>query len=140
VSKLKVVSSSNVRVLSSRAMEIMELEGLIKLKANPTNRDRIVFAYHFCRLGNPLKAQVQLNLLSEDYFENEIFRDLWKAMLAFSFRTTSPQAFTGNMGRAFEYFLIIRKVEKVFLDLNFKLKSNFLKFIAEFNKDCFFTE
>lgn len=138
MSNLKLVRSSNVRVISQREKEINDLELAIRQKPNPTDRDRVVFAYHFCRLQHPLKAQLQLDYLADDYFEHGIYRDLWQAMLSFSIKKTNPKLVSQNVDRAFEYFLVVRKTTVHFKDLRFKTKDKYLSFLLEFEKDCQF--
>jgi hypothetical protein len=116
----------------SRNREIKKLEFEIEKKRNPTNRDLVIFAYHFVRLEHPLLAQKYLNRLSPDYFDSGIYKDLCAALLAWSVVQANPLFKNASNDRAYEFFVVIKRIMTMFTDINFESRTAFRRFKVQF--------
>lgn len=132
MSKLNLIEGSNVVQLKPKATELSLLVDEIKAKKEPTDQDRVTYAYKFVRIGNLLYAQKQLGLVSAGYFDMMIFRDLFKALQA-KLQLRSYSEGTDIESQA-EYFNIVERSLTLFEPLNFPEKPAFYRFRNEFKR------
>jgi hypothetical protein len=140
--KFKVIDGENVTSIASREREIKLLEYEVEKKAatdRASDRDLVVYAYHFARLGHPILAQKYLNRLATDYFDVGVWKDLYQGMLAWSLTTMNPALKKEKYANAHEYYIIIQRVFELFVTLTFETKTSFEKFKVEFQKYSLFT-
>ena len=129
MSKFKVIQGSNVTsIASSTSREIREIENRFSKMESPTDRDVVVCAYHFVRLGHLVLAQKYLNSLSSTYFETGIYKDLFQSLLSWSITQNNPQLKSEEHLKAYEYFIVVRRATEMFQDVNFTSKVAFNRF------------
>lgn len=129
MSKFKVIDGKGLD-FQERTLELRQLEFMVTTTEVMTNKHRLTFAYHYARLGHPLKAVSFLNKVSEYYFDFEIFRDLFQATLGELL--ARQDADNGIYQRQYEFYLIVRRSIPIFLELEFKNKEAFHRFVGEF--------
>jgi hypothetical protein len=132
VYKFKIIDGENVSAISGRDGEIKKLEFEIQKKVDPTDRDFVVYAYHFVRLGNYLLAQKYLNKLDPGYFDTGVYRDLTHALLVWSLNSSMGGSMPPNSAAVYEYFVVIKRVLASFEDVNFQSKPAFYRFKKQF--------
>jgi hypothetical protein len=133
VSKFRVITGDNVTSIAAQAGEIKQLEFEIQRKVDPTDKDYVVYAYHFTRLGHHLLAQKYLNRVSNHYFDNGIYRDLSQALLMWSVVQEVPMLKDKpGVAASYEYFIILRRAVKMFPDVEFQTKPEFTRFAKDF--------
>lgn len=133
MSKLTIVSGSNVVGIDERSRELKQLELEVAGVSEPSNRQLVVYAYNFMQLGHPLMAQKQLNKISSGYFDMMIYRDLFHALFAWSL-VQAVQLKESKAYKDYEYFLIVKSALKAFDELNFSEKPAFYRFRRDFVK------
>lgn len=134
MSKFKVIDGNNVTSIAASAGEIKQLEFEIQRKLTATDKDYVVYAYHFVRLGHLLLAQKYLNRVHPDYFDTTVFKDLAQALLMWSLAQTDPSLKTGPVAASYEYFIILKRVLEMFEDVNFQSKPAFYRFRKTFKE------
>lgn len=137
VSKFKLISGANVTSIGVRDREIRMLEAELLARLNArvaSDRDLITYAHHFVRLSHPLLAQKYLNMLSSDYFDRGIYKDLFQSLLAWSITHINPEFANERYSRAYEYFLLVRRIPRTFVELTFESKLAFNRFCKQFNE------
>ena len=132
MSKFKVVDGQNITSIADGAREIKQLELEIQKKLNPSNKDLVVYAYHFVRLHNLLLAQKYLNRLSDSYFDTEVYRDLSRALLMWVTCQSSPEIDSRPVAATYEYFIILKRSLEMFDQVNFVSKPAFYRFRRDF--------
>lgn len=132
VSKFKIIDGQNVSSIAERDGEIKKLEFEIQKKFEPSDRDYVVYAYHFVRLGNFLLAQKYLNKLHADYFDSGVYRDLSHALLVWSLNSATGGTMPTNSARIYEYFIILKRIVETFEEVNFISKPAFYRFKKQF--------
>jgi diketogulonate reductase-like aldo/keto reductase len=132
MSKFKIVHGDNVTTLISKNREIKQLELEIEKKPDPTDRDLVIFAYHFVRLGHPLLAQKYMNKVAKDYFDVGIYKDLCQALLAWSVTQANPLFKSKTNDKIYEFFIIVKRVLISFEELSFQTKPAFNRFRTQF--------
>lgn len=105
-------------------------------KANITQKEILTFAYHYLEAGNEKRATSLLNRVSESYFTYEIYKDLYKSLLAWHIYGSSKEV---HMYKCAEYFLVIKRSIPLFKKLEFENKASFLAFSKDFYDDSTFT-
>lgn len=118
---------SNLRFLTDEVM---------LRKGNMTQKELCVFSFHYCTNGNTIKAEQLLNKVQPFYFTHEIYKDLYKALLAWQMYKTNK---IDSLYKLAEYFIVIKQALPYFRHLNFRGKKEFLEFYNEFYKDTTFT-
>lgn len=134
MSKFTVVDGDNVASIASnnREIRILELEiRKLEIERKLTDRDLVVYSYHFMRLNQPLLARTHLNRISATYFEAGVYRDLFQAMLQWSILRETPDLVSDKANRAYEYYILLRRTKVAFETLNFSTKASF----EQFHKD-----
>lgn len=132
MSKFRIVDGANVTSIAEGSREIRLLEMEIDRIPNLTDRDKVVYAYHFLRLGNFILAQKYLNRLDSGYFDSGIFKDLFKAVLAWTVTRDNPALKTEASTKLSEYFLVVKRAVVMFEDVNFQTKPAFYRFKKQF--------
>jgi hypothetical protein len=133
VSKFRIIDGSNVSSIAGQSREIQLLE-MKADKRDLTDQEIVVLAHHFVRLGQPILAQKHLNRLSSGYFDIMVYKDLFKALLAWSFIQTVKIPEMGQIHTHYEYYLIVKQGLENFEDLSFTEKPAFYRFRHEFYK------
>lgn len=128
MSKFKIIDGQNVTSIVNNNREIVQLELELRKKHDATDRDLVVYAYHFVRLGHLLLAQKYLNRLSTDYFDVNVYKDLSKALLAWSVVKADEKQDSRHVQATYEYFIILKRVLEMFEDVNFTTKPAFYRF------------
>ena len=131
---LKLINGENVTSIVSNNREIKQLEFEIQKKLNPTDRDYVIYAYHFLRLGHTLLAQKYLNHLNQDYFDQGVYKDLAQSLLMWSLAQTDPSLKTGPVAAQYEFFVVIKRVLETFEEVNFITKPAFYRFRKQFKE------
>lgn len=142
MSKFKLIDGENVTSIISREREIKILEYEIEKKRATSalsDRDLVVYAYHFARLGHPLLAQKHLNRLTATYFDVGVWKDLFQGLLAWSLIQVNPELKKEKYAVSHEYYVVIKRVLETFSDLSFMIKPSFEQFKVEFNQRSLFT-
>ncbi len=103
---------------------------------NLTQKELFVFAFHYCTNGNRLKAEKLLNRIQPFYFTHEIYKDLYKALLAWQMYQTHK---TDQLYKLAEHFVVVKQALPQFKNLSFRGKREFLEFYSEFYRDTTFT-
>ncbi len=126
MSKLKLVKDT----LKLNKSNLRFLMGVLKEgNTSLSQKQYVTFAYHFAINGDYLSAQKFLNKITPYYFSTEIYKDLYKSLLAWSVRDT---IWTENSRKEYEYFVIVKRSLPVFGEFNFIAKKEFLDFRLEF--------
>lgn len=133
MSKLKVVEGSNVVSITDASREIRLLEIETK-KLDPTNKQLVIWAHHFVRLGQPLLAQRQLARISSGYYDMMIYKDLFSSLLAWSLIHTRAASQSEECKAEYEYYLIVKRSLESFDILSFPEKPAFYRFRREFER------
>lgn len=134
MSKFKVITGESVPLFNVRNSEIEALEAQINLKTRPTDRDLVVYAYHFLRLEHPVKAQKYLNKLDPNYFDYQIYKDLSKSLLLWSMAQTDAYLKQRIPPSEYEYFIILKRIVDTFEPLQFYAKPAFYRFRNQFRE------
>lgn len=134
MSKFKLITGDNVTSIVNNAGEMKTLEFEIQKKINPTDRDYIVYAYHFVRLGNLLLAQKYLNRLDSSYFDSMVYKDLSQALLLWSMNVATGGSMPDPAAKVYEYFIILKRIITMFDDVNFVSKPAFYRFKRQFQQ------
>ena len=137
MSKFKVIDGSNVTSIAQSDGEIKKLEFEIQKKLEVTEKDLVVYAYHFVRLGNYLLAQKYLNKLSLDYWDSGVYKDLTHALLVWSLCTATNGSMSDQARGTYEYYVILKRALDMFEEVNFTSKPAFYRFkkqIHEYTK------
>src|SRR5690242_15490626 len=121
MSNLRVITGENITNISQRMGEIKKLEFEIEKKLNITDRDLVVYAYHFVRLEHPLLAQKYLNQISLDYFDIGVYKDMSRALIIWAMMKEAGRLVTWT-NPDYEYFVILKRVTTTFEDLHFTSK------------------
>lgn len=131
MSKFRVIDGDNVTCIAARSREIKQLELEISKKPDLVDRDLVVFAYHFMRLEHPLLAQKHLNMLNANYFDSGVYKDLSKALLAWSVSQANPLFKNQKNQATYEFFVVLKRALPIFEQLNFTQRPAFLRFKKE---------
>lgn len=137
MSRFRIIDGSNVTSIAERDGEIKKLEFEIQKKVDPTDKDLVVYAYHFVRLGNFLLAQKYLNRLHEHYFDNGVYKDLSHSLLVWSLMNATGGSMSDQARATYEYYVILKRAIEMFEEVNFVSKPAFYRFkktIHEFTK------
>lgn len=134
MSKFKVVDGGNVTSIATTSREVKQLEMEIQKKIGPTDREYVIYAYHFVRLGNLLLAQKYLNRMHMDYWDTQVYVDLSRALVVWSVTKVDPAQKTDATSAISEYFVILKRVITMFDDVNFTSKPAYFRFRKQFNE------
>lgn len=136
MSNLKVIKGENVTSIAPREREARELEREISSSdEHPSNRQLLVYAYHFHRLGRILKAKTYLNKIDPGYFDSDIYKDLSHSLLVWSMVREDPTLDVAKRSSIYEYFIILKRIsESSFKNIEFARSGSFKGFIAQFNR------
>lgn len=135
MSKFKIIDGSNVTSIANASREVKQLEFEIQKKATAaTDRELVVYSYHFTRLGQYLLAQKYLNRLSTDYFDIDVYKDLSKALLAWSVVKSDESQDSQPVRATYEYFIILKRAIEMFEEVNFTTKPAFYRFKKTFKE------
>lgn len=132
MSKFRIIEGSNVTSIvdTDREVKILEIEA--NKKIDPQNKELVVYAYHFLRLGRPILAQKQLNRVTSGYFDMMIYKDLFQAMLAWSLIQNGNKS--DELHKQYEFFIIVKRSLDLFDTVNFNEKYAFYRFRREFER------
>lgn len=134
MSKFKVIDGANVVSIETKNREVRALKTKIESLKPPSNKDLIVFSYHFLRLGQKLSAQKYLCKLSDDYFKIGIYKDLFGALLSWALIQNSPKSQITSTSRDYEFFIVVKRSLELFEEVDFPYKAQFYAFKKEFQK------
>ena len=127
MSKFEVIEGGKTKQEGSNLRFLMA-----RLKEGDTNlsqREYLTFAYHFAINGDNISARRFLKRMQSFYFSMEIYKDLYKALLAWSIRET---VWNEAMMKEYQYFIVVKKSLTVFNDFEFPAKPEFLEFRKDF--------
>lgn len=120
----KLQNKSNIRFLQAE----IEKRGL----SNLTQKEYFVFAYHFAINGDTLGARRFLKRLKTHYFLYDIYKDLYKALLAWAMKDI---IWNENMMKEHQFFIVVKNAIPVFREFDFPAKPEFMAFARELHKD-----
>lgn len=128
---LRLVKSEQSSPKSSeRSLELTELDAAVGSITEHSKMGSYIYAYHYARLGHVLKATELLNRLDEDFFDKEIFKELYRSMLGERLAVLFPEH--PAYARQYEVYLLVAGSFEYFMNLDFKAKDAFLRFAGEF--------
>lgn len=135
MSKFRVIDGDNITSIAAHGREIKQLEFEIQKKSNVTDKDLVVYAYHFVRLGHVLLAQKYLNRLHPDYFDTTVYKDLARALLMWSLvQVDNSLKDVPGIAASYEYSIIIKRALEMFDEVNFQSKPAFYRFRKTFKE------
>lgn len=81
-----------------------------KSKSNQlTNRDKVVFGYHYFEQNNPEEAIHTLNIVESAYWITQFHKDISRALLCgATFNTTQDP----SMGKESEFYIVVYRLTK----------------------------
>lgn len=107
----EVITEANKNIHAERLLKE------IASNENPTDKDQFTYAYHWACLGYPASARTHLHRIELKYFSTDIFKDLYRSLLAELMLRNDPSN-VDELGREFEFFIVVKRGLKVFTALD----------------------
>lgn len=131
MSNLVILNGDNVTSIVDRERDVRLLETEIRT-CEPTDANFIRHATRYLELGMPIKAQLTLNLLSADYFDSGIYKDLFYAMFSNHVASTGV-ALSPSGHRDGAFLSVVKDALEKFDQLSFRQKPAFYRFRKSFS-------
>lgn len=140
VSKFDVITGGKKPSNVVDIQQITYLEDEIKLrKGNLSSKDCFTFAYHFAVAGDTSRSKKYLNKIPPFYFQYDIYKDLYKALLSWSIFQNAPEINKDRLQKNYEFFIVARRSLSLFENLHFRSKKEFMEMAKHFKKEHTFT-
>ncbi len=119
----------------SQDHKVIQMLHIKRLKTNQiTDKEKIVYAYHYFESGNDFDAKKLLNSVSGPYYDGGLFKDISRALLC---QTTVRTTGNADHGKESEFYLVVYRLTKHIIDnkLNFTKSSHFYLLKDQLFKD-----
>lgn len=138
MSKFKLITGNDKISTEKRDARIKDLESEITARGYVTDRDNLIYAYHFLSLGLKPKARHHLEKISSIYWNSGIFKDLYRSILAELMLRV--EASDHRFEREFEFFIVVKRMIVMLDEVDFTSKFAFIGFKEAFLQYSDFTQ
>lgn len=137
MSKFKVIEGGGGNTKVSDITRIRKLDNYVKpIEHTLTNRGLVTYAYHYAVNNSARRAEDLLERVHPNYFNMEIYKDLYHAFYCHSASKLNPDP---ELQRQAEYIVIVKRSLELFKQLSFRGKPAFVKFYQDHMKRVKFT-